>query len=72
MYECNPLAFIIEQAGGKASDGKRRILDIQPSELHERTPIFIGNTSMVEKLEEFIRQAEASQVDESKIISYFN
>ncbi len=55
MYECNPLAFIIEQAGGKATDGYRRILDIQPQHLHERTPIFIGSTAMVEKVEEFIQ-----------------
>jgi len=55
MYECNPLAFIIEQAGGKATDGWQRILDIQPQELHERTPIFIGSIAMVEKVEEFIQ-----------------
>ncbi|SFC27569.1 fructose-1,6-bisphosphatase I [Parapedobacter composti] len=62
MYECNPLAFIIEQAGGKASDGQRRILDIQPEGLHQRTPIFIGSTEMVEKVEEFIRTAEPHRV----------
>lgn len=56
MYECNPLAFIVEQAGGKATDGYRRILDIQPEELHQRTPIFLGSTEMVEKVEEFVRQ----------------
>src|SRR5690606_21860494 len=56
MYECNPLAFIIEQAGGKATDGWRRILDIQPEELHQRTPIFLGSTEMVEKVEKFVRQ----------------
>jgi len=55
MYECNPLAFIVEQAGGKATDGRQRILDIQPQQLHERTPVFIGSTAMVEKVEEFIR-----------------
>lgn len=55
MYECNPLAFIVEQAGGKATDGYRRILDIQPQYLHERTPIFIGSTEMVEKVEKFIQ-----------------
>jgi len=55
MYECNPLAFIVEQAGGKATDGHRRILDIQPQYLHERTPIFIGSTAMVEKVEKFIQ-----------------
>lgn len=54
LYECNPLAFIIEQAGGKASDGFRRILDIQPSSLHQRTPLFIGSADMVSMAEEFM------------------
>src|SRR5690606_37438297 len=61
LYECNPLAFIVEQAGGKATNGKQRILEIQPTELHQRTPILIGNTEMVEKVEEFIRLAEARE-----------
>lgn len=56
LYECNPLAFITEQAGGRASDGKQRIMEIEPTELHQRVPYFIGNTSMVEKAEEFIRK----------------
>jgi fructose-1,6-bisphosphatase I len=47
MYECNALAFIAEQAGGMATDGKRRILDIQPDDLHQRVPFFIGSPSMV-------------------------
>lgn len=59
LYECNPMAFIAEQAGGKASDGRRRIMNIQPKELHERIPFFCGNKEMVEKAEEFIRQADA-------------
>ncbi|MGS2740787.1 class 1 fructose-bisphosphatase [Sinomicrobium sp. M5D2P17] len=54
LYECNPMALIAEQANGKASDGFRRILDIQPVELHERTPFFCGSINMVEKLEEFM------------------
>jgi fructose-1,6-bisphosphatase I len=53
LYECNPMAFIIEQAGGKASDGSKRILEIQPTELHERSPIFIGSPEMVEMVEDF-------------------
>jgi fructose-1,6-bisphosphatase I len=53
MYECNALAFIIEQAGGKASEGKKRILDIEPKTLHERTPFFVGSKNMVEKAESF-------------------
>lgn len=51
LYECNPLAFIVEQAGGKASDGFQRILDIDPYALHERTPLFIGSHDMVEMVE---------------------
>lgn len=49
LYEANPMAFIAEQAGGKATDGYRRILDIQPEELHQRIPLFIGSKNMVEK-----------------------
>jgi len=49
MYECNPFAFIMEVAGGKASDGEKRILDILPTSLHDRTPIFIGSTNMVDE-----------------------
>lgn len=43
MYECNPLAFIMEQAGGVASNGKIPILDIQPQSIHQRTPVFLGS-----------------------------
>jgi fructose-1,6-bisphosphatase I len=56
LYECNPLAFIAEQAGGKASDGKNRIVDLQPTSLHERTPLFIGSTEMVDLAEKFMRE----------------
>jgi len=48
LYEANPLAFICEQAGGAACDGRGRILDVQPNELHQRTPLFIGSKSDVE------------------------
>ncbi|WP_316767722.1 class 1 fructose-bisphosphatase [Pedobacter frigiditerrae] len=61
LYECNPMAFIIEQAGGVASDGLNRILDMQPKELHQRTSIFIGSPKMVKKAEEFM--AEFSPVN---------
>lgn len=54
LYECNPMAFIVEQAGGKASNGYQRILEIKPKELHERCPIFIGNTDMVERVERML------------------
>jgi fructose-1,6-bisphosphatase I len=54
LYEAAPLAFLAEQAGGYASDGRQPILDIQPTELHQRTPLFIGNRSLVEKAEDLI------------------
>jgi fructose-1,6-bisphosphatase I len=54
IYESNPVAFLAEQAGGRASDGFRRILDIQPTTLHERSPLFIGPNNMVKKAEEFM------------------
>jgi fructose-1,6-bisphosphatase I len=56
LYECKPMAFIAEQAGGKASNGSKRILEIEPTDVHERSPLFVGPTSMVEKIEEFLRQ----------------
>ncbi|MFD0965493.1 class 1 fructose-bisphosphatase [Seminibacterium arietis] len=56
LYEANPMAFLVEQAGGIASDGYRRILDIQPTELHQRIPLFIGSKEMVEKSQEFMRE----------------
>ncbi|MBS1941814.1 MAG: class 1 fructose-bisphosphatase [Bacteroidetes bacterium] len=49
VYEANPLALLIEQAGGAATDGKQRILDIKPGKLHQRTPLFIGSKAMVEE-----------------------
>ncbi|MEQ8361022.1 MAG: class 1 fructose-bisphosphatase [Cytophagales bacterium] len=49
IYECNALAFIVEQAGGKATDGKNRILDIEPTELHQRVPYYVGSSKMVEE-----------------------
>lgn len=55
LYECNPFAFIIEVAGGLATDGKRRILDIQPTAIHERTPFFVGSRLMMEELDEYIK-----------------
>ncbi len=58
MYECNPMSFIVEAAGGRASDGKKRILEIQPESLHERTPIFIGCEEDVKMVEEFMAKEE--------------
>lgn len=56
LYEGNPMAFLAEQAGGLATDGKNRILDLQPIELHQRSPLFIGSKEMVEKAQEFMRE----------------
>jgi fructose-1,6-bisphosphatase I len=58
LYECNPMAFIAEQAGGKASDGFTRIMDLQPTELHQRVPFYSGVKTMVEKAEEFMEKAK--------------
>ena len=60
LYEANPLAFIVEQAGGAASDGTQRILDIQPTELHERTPLYIGSKAEVELAREVLGGVHAS------------
>lgn len=49
LYECNALAFIAEQAGGKAMDGKQRVLDIQPASMHQRVPFYVGSKNMVDK-----------------------
>ena len=58
MYECNPMAFIIEQAGGRATNGKKRILEIQPEKLHQRIPIFIGSEDDVKLVEKFMAEEE--------------
>lgn len=54
MYECNPFAFILEVAGGKATDGKNRILDKVPGHIHDRTPFFAGSKEMMEELETYL------------------
>src|SRR6187402_346124 len=61
LYECNPMAFIKEQAGGKATDGISRIMEIEPTSLHERVPFYCGSSNMVEKVEEFIYNAKLSK-----------
>ncbi len=58
MYECNPMAFIIEEAGGRATDGKKRILEIVPQSLHERTPVFLGSEEDVLMVESFMKREE--------------
>lgn len=54
LFEAQPMSFIIEQAGGYASTGRQPIRDLQPTALHQRTPLFVGNRELVEKAEEFI------------------
>ena len=65
LYECNPLAFIAEQAGSKATNGVQRIMEIQPTDIHQRVSLYIGSTKMVEKAEQFI---EATKLDLNKSI----
>lgn len=62
LYECNPIAFLAEQAGGKASDGFTRILDVKPTDLHQRSPLFVGSKNMVEKAEEYMELFSKSSV----------
>ncbi len=58
QYECNPMAFIVEAAGGKAVTGTGDVLDVLPTELHQRVPIFIGSTAMVDKAMEFVNATQ--------------
>lgn len=62
MYECSPLAFLIEQAGGTATDGQQRILDIKPNDIHQRSAVFMGSKDLVERAMTFIAQ-EKEQVN---------
>lgn len=55
LYECNPIAFLAEQAGGAASNGTKRVMEVEPKELHQRTPFYCGNIVMVQKIESFLR-----------------
>ena len=53
MYEANPMSFIVEQAGGLASTGYERILDIQPTNLHQRTPVILGSKNEIERVKSY-------------------
>lgn len=55
LYECNPMSLIIEQAGGRATDGHQRILDIEPKDLHQRVPLFLGSTDDVLEAESYLQ-----------------
>lgn len=58
LYECNPMAFIAEAAGGMATDGYNRILELTPNELHQRVPFYCGHSDMVEKVKYFLNKAK--------------
>ena len=60
LYECSPLAFLAEQAGGSASTGNGRVMEVEPTELHQRVPYFIGSKEMVEMAETFLQTHEES------------
>jgi fructose-1,6-bisphosphatase I len=61
LYEANPVAFIAEQAGGVASDGERRVLEVQPTDIHQRTPLIVGSKSEMEEFEQFVQPAEVAR-----------
>ena len=56
MHECNPIAFIVEQAGGAASTGRKRVMDLQPTGLHQRAPLILGSRHEVERIERYHRE----------------
>jgi fructose-1,6-bisphosphatase I len=60
VYECNAMSFIVEQAGGKASTGTQRVMDVQPTELHQRVPLFIGSKNMVDLALSMLQQPLSS------------
>jgi fructose-1,6-bisphosphatase I len=63
LYECAPMSMIIEQAGGAGSTGRGRILDVQPTEIHQRTPIFLGSVENVFELDQFFQYCKSRRVD---------
>ncbi len=65
VYEGAPLAFLAEQAGGLGSDGHRRLLDIVPTSIHQRTPVFLGHRALVERLQAMVQGGDASSGEEA-------
>lgn len=61
MYECNTMAFIAEQAGGEAINGDIRVMEVNPTELHQRVPLYIGSKNMIHKLQEFLNETASSE-----------
>jgi len=60
MYEANPMAFLVEQAGGAASTGRQRMLEVQPTSLHMRVPVFLGSKAEVETVERYHHAHDAA------------
>lgn len=67
LFELSPMAFLIEQAGGAASNGRKRILDLKPEQIHERSPVFIGCKDDVALAEEFIRKFEDEKTEVKEV-----
>ena len=61
LYECNPISFIVEQAGGAASTGRERVMELQPTSLHQRVPLILGSRNEVERIERYHRDQAAAQ-----------
>jgi fructose-1,6-bisphosphatase I len=59
MYEANPMAFLVEQAGGMATNGQQRIMDLQPSKLHERVAVMLGSKNEVQRVTDYHLEAAA-------------
>jgi len=55
LYECNPLAFIAEQSGGMATTGRKRVMEIIPTKLHQRVPYYTGSANMMEKCMDYLK-----------------
>ena len=64
LYECNPMSLIVEQAGGMATNGHQRILELTPDKLHQRTPIFIGSRNLVQKAIDIMNQYDANALSQ--------
>jgi fructose-1,6-bisphosphatase I len=69
MYECNPMAMIVEQAGGKATDGFRDILEIQPTDIHQRCSLFIGSSAMVDESMDYMKQYSDANLQPTYVTS---
>ena len=66
LYEANPIAFLAEQAGGRATDGRRRIVEIEPTALHQRTPLIVGSREEVSELMDMLMREERANAEEAR------